>query len=51
LLLTPSGDHFKYMVHLDIKTTNDMVEYGALIFGLNTVLSLRVQQLLVKGDS
>jgi hypothetical protein len=51
LLLTPSGDHFKYMVHLDIKTTNDMVEYGALIFGLNTALSLGVQQLLVKGDS
>jgi ribonuclease HI len=28
-----------------------MVEYEALVFGPSTVLSLRVQQLLVKGDS
>jgi ribonuclease HI len=51
LLLTPSGEKYKYMVHLDFKGTNNMAEYEALIFGLSTVLSLRVQQLLVKGDS
>jgi ribonuclease HI len=39
------------MVHLDFKSINNMVEYEALIFGLSTVLSLRVRQLLVKGDS
>jgi ribonuclease HI len=39
------------MVHLEFKTTNNMAEYEALIFGLNTALSLGVRQLLVKCDS
>jgi ribonuclease HI len=39
------------MMHLDFKATNNMVEYGALIFGLSTVLSHGVRHLLVKGDS
>jgi ribonuclease HI len=51
LLLTPSGEQFKYMVHLDFKATNNTVEYEARIFGLITTLSLGVWQLLVKGDS
>jgi hypothetical protein len=40
----------KYMVHLEFKATNNMVEYEALIFGLSTALSLGIRQLLVKGD-
>jgi hypothetical protein len=51
LLVTPHGDQFKYMVHLDFKVTNNMAEYEALLFGLSTALSLGVRQLLVKGDS
>jgi hypothetical protein len=51
LLLTPSGEQFKYMVHRDFKATNNMVEYEALIFRLGSVLSLGVLQLLVKGNS
>jgi ribonuclease HI len=51
LLLAPYGDQFKYMVHLDFKVTNNMAEYEALLFGLKTILSLGVRQLLVKGDS
>jgi ribonuclease HI len=39
------------MVHLDFKATNNMAEYKALMFGLSTILSLGIQQLLVKGDS
>jgi ribonuclease HI len=39
------------MVCLDFKTTNNMVEYEALLLGLSTTLSLGVQQLLMKGDS
>jgi ribonuclease HI len=30
-------------VHLDLKATNNMAEYEALVFGLSTALSLRVQ--------
>jgi hypothetical protein len=51
LLLTPVREQFKYMLDLEFKATNNMAEYEALIFGLNTTLSLGVQQLLVKGDS
>jgi ribonuclease HI len=39
LLLTPDGEQFKSMVHLDFKATNNMAEYEALVFGLSTVLS------------
>jgi ribonuclease HI len=42
LLLTPDGEQFKYVVHLDFKATNNMAEYEALIVGLSTVLSLGV---------
>jgi hypothetical protein len=51
VFLTPHGDQIKYMVHLDFKATNNMVEYEVLLFGLSTALSLGVRQLLVKGDS
>jgi ribonuclease HI len=51
VLLAPHGDQIKYMVHLDFKTTNNMSEYEALLFGLSTTLLLGVWQLLVKGDS
>ena len=51
VLIDPNGDQLKYMVHLEFKATNNMVEYEALIFGLTQALSLGVRQLLVKGDS
>jgi ribonuclease HI len=51
LLLTPDGEQFNYMVHLEFKATNNMTEYDAVIFGLITALSLGARQLLVKGDS
>jgi hypothetical protein len=50
LLLTPDGEQFRYMVHLDFKATNNMAEFEGLIFGLSTALSLGVRQLLVEGD-
>jgi hypothetical protein len=43
LLLTPSGEQFNYMVHLDFKATNNIVEYEALIFGFSATLSLGVR--------
>jgi ribonuclease HI len=51
VLIDPSGDQVKYMVHLEFKATNNMAEYEALIFGLFAALSLGIRQLLVKGDS
>jgi ribonuclease HI len=51
VLVDPSRDQVKYMVHLEFKATNNMAEYEALIFGLSMALSLGIRQLLVKGDS
>jgi ribonuclease HI len=51
VLIDPSEDQVKYMVHLEFKATNNMAEYEALIFGLSVTLSLGIGQLLVKGDS
>jgi ribonuclease HI len=51
VLIDPSGDQVKYMVHLEFKATNNMVEYEALIFVLSAALSLGIRQLLMKGDS
>jgi ribonuclease HI len=51
VLVDPSGDQVKYMVHLEFKATNNMAEYEDLIFGLSVALSLWIRQLLVKGDS
>jgi ribonuclease HI len=51
ILIDPSGDQVKYMVHLEFKATNNMAEYKALIFGLSAALSFGIRQLLVKGDS
>jgi ribonuclease HI len=43
VLLAPHGEQIKYMVYLDFKATNNMVEYEALLFGLSTTLSLGVR--------
>jgi ribonuclease HI len=51
ILIDPSGDQVKYMVHLEFKATNNMAEYEVLILGLSTALSLGIHQLLVEGDS
>jgi ribonuclease HI len=51
ILIDPSRDQVKYMVHLEFKSTNNMVEYEALLFGLSAALSLGICQLLMKEDS
>jgi hypothetical protein len=47
VLIDPSRDQVKYMVHLEFKANNNMVEYEALIFCLSAALSLGIRQLLV----
>jgi ribonuclease H / adenosylcobalamin/alpha-ribazole phosphatase len=43
VLIDPNRDQVKYMVHLEFKTTNNMAEYEALIFGLLATLSLGIR--------
>jgi ribonuclease HI len=48
VLIDPSKDQVKYMMHLEFKATNNLADYEALIFGLTMALSLGIRQLLVK---
>jgi hypothetical protein len=43
VLINPSRDQVKYMVHLEFKATNNMAEYEALIFDLSVALSLGIR--------
>jgi hypothetical protein len=43
ILIDPSGDQVKYMVHLEFKATTNMAEYEVLIFGLSAALSLGIR--------
>ena len=43
ILIDPSRDQVKYMVHLEFKATNHMAEYEALIFGLSVTLSMGIR--------
>jgi hypothetical protein len=43
VLIDPSRDQVKYMVHLEFKATNNMAEYEAPIFGLSAALSLGIR--------
>ena len=55
LLISPQGDHIPRSVRLTFsdhhRLTNNIVEYGAYITGLETPLDLGVRQLEIYGDS
>ena len=47
----PEGDKLKHKVHLQYQTTNNEVEYKALLKGLELSKSVEVKSILVLGDS
>ena len=51
ILKSPEGDKLKYAAHLQHRTTNNEVEYEALFKGLELAKSLRVESVVVQGDS
>jgi ribonuclease HI len=52
ILFIPSkGDQLKYAPQLLFPASNNVVEYKALIHGLNIVVSLGIRRLMVYGDS
>src|SRR5438132_839511 len=51
VLSPPTGETLKYIVRLDFKATNNMVEYEGLLAGLRATAGLGVRHLIVKGDS
>ena len=51
VLQSPEGDRLTYKVRLQYQTTNNKVEYEALLKGLELAKSIEVKSVLILGDS
>ena len=51
ILKSPKGDKLKFAAHLQYQTTNNEVEYKALLKGLELAKSLGAESVVVQGDS
>ena len=51
VLYSPEGDMIKCMIRLDFTTTNNEVEYEALVIGLDLEKAVGVENLVVYYDS
>jgi hypothetical protein len=51
LFIKPGGEQLKYAIQLLFSTSNNVVEYEALIHGLNIAISLGIKRLMVYEDS
>ena len=51
VLLSSEGDKLKHKVHLQYQTTNNEVEYEALLKGLKLAKFVEVESILILGDS
>jgi hypothetical protein len=51
LLISPTGEQFRYVLQIFWKVSNNEAEYKALLHGLRLVASLGIKRLLVYGDS
>ncbi|XP_075669914.1 uncharacterized protein LOC142639650 [Castanea sativa] len=51
VLHTPEGDRIKCMIRLDFSTTNNEVEYEALIVGLDLAIAAGAKSVIVYSDS
>jgi ribonuclease HI len=51
VFISPLGVHMEYMVRLHFPTSNNTVEYEALINGLQIAVELGIKRLKIRGDS
>jgi ribonuclease HI len=54
LLVAPTGEHLKYVVHMHFpreKATNNTAEYEGLLAGLRIAVDLGIRKLIIRGDS
>ena len=51
VLQSLEGDRLMYKVHLQYQTTNNEVEYEALLKGLELAKSIEAKSVLILGDS
>jgi ribonuclease HI len=49
--ISPLGEHMRYTVCLHFPTSNNMVEYEALLCGLRIAIETGIKHLDVRGDS
>ena len=51
LLISPKEAHVPISVKLNFSTTNNVAEYEACLLGLETAISMGIEELDVYGDS
>ena len=51
VLVSPRGDKLNYVLQIHFDSSNNEVEYDALLYGLRMAISLGVHRLMVYGDS
>ena len=51
LFISPLGVHMRYIIRIHFATSNNVVEYEALVNGLKIAIELGVRRLDVRGDS
>jgi ribonuclease HI len=54
LLIAPTGEHLKYVLQMHFpreQTTNNTVEYQALLAGLRIAIDHGIRKLIIRGDS
>ena len=51
VLQSPEGDKLRHKVRLQYQTTNNEVEYEALLEGLELAKSVEADSILILGDS
>jgi ribonuclease HI len=51
ILTLPRGHKFCYAIHFHFNTTNNIMEYKALVNGLRITAKVGARRLLVRGDS
>nr|XP_023885238.1 uncharacterized protein LOC111997386 [Quercus suber] len=51
VLQSPEGDRLKHKIHLQYQTTNNKVEYEALLKGLKLAKSIKAKSILILRDS
>ena len=50
-LVFPRGDKLRYLLQIHFDSSNNEVEYEALVYGLRMAISIGVHRLMVYGDS
>jgi ribonuclease HI len=51
LFISPLREHMRYAVRLHFLTSNNMVEYEALLCGLRITIEIGIKRFDVRGDS